>query len=155
VSKEVITLFSKHKVLSRRELQSRLEIYLEQYVMTVSVEAKLTVEMARTIIYPAAVRYTGELASTGASLKAVGADFDAETLNKVVSLTKSLLDNVSALEAEMDQDEGKSMLIEARHACHRILPAMLRVREVADELEGVVADDLWPLPTYQEILFIK
>ena len=47
------------------------------------------------------------------------------------------------------------MLSEAKHACEKILPAMLEVRKYADELENLVADDLWPLPTYQEILFIK
>jgi glutamine synthetase len=153
-SKESVALFGKYKVLSKRELQSRLEIYFEQYCMTVSVEARLTVEMAKTTIYPAAVRYQGELASTAASLKAIGYDFDSETLDKITSLTKGLTDSVAALEKVMAH-EGHTMLAEAKHACDKILPAMLEVRKYADALEGIVADDLWPLPTYQEILFIK
>ena len=153
-SKETVSIFSKYKVLSKRELQSRLEIYLEQYCMNVGVEANLTVEMAKTSIYPAAIRYQGELATTAASLKAVGYDFDSATLDAVTAAIKGLSGSVAALEKAMDH-EAKTMLTEAKHACDKILPAMLEVRKYADELEGLVADDLWPLPTYQEILFIK
>lgn len=153
-SKETVSLFSKYKVLSKRELQSRLEIYLEQYCMSVGVEANLTVEMAKTVIYPAAIRYQGELAKTAASLKAIDYEFDAETLNTVSAAIKGLTGSIATLEAAMDH-EASSMLSEAKHACTKILPAMLEVRKYADELEGIVADDLWPLPTYQEILFIK
>ena len=153
-SKESVALFGKYKVLSKRELHSRSEIYFEQYCNTVSVEAKLTIEIAKTTIDPAAVRYQGELAQTAASLKALGQDYDAETLTKVSTLIKELNASIETLEKEMAH-EDKSMLAEAKHACNKILPAMLEVRKCADALEGVVADDLWPLPTYQEILFIK
>lgn len=153
-SKETISTFAKYKVLSKRELQSRLEIYLEQYCMSVGVEANLTVEMAKTIIYPAAIRYQGELAHTAASLKAIDQEYDAETLATVSGLIQGLKDSIAALEKTMDH-EASSMLEEATHACNEILPAMLKVRQAADALESWVADDLWPLPTYQEILFIK
>lgn len=153
-SKESVALFGKYKVLSKRELNSRLEIYLEQYCMTVGVEANLTVEMAKTNIYPAAARYQGELATAAASLKAVGVEFDRTALDAVTAAIKGLQESVAALEKAMDH-EAKTMLAEAKHACNDILPAMLEVRKYADELEGLVADDLWPLPTYQEILFIK
>ncbi|MBT3605095.1 MAG: glutamine synthetase type III, partial [Candidatus Latescibacteria bacterium] len=153
-SKETLAIFSKYKVLSKRELHSRLEIYLEQYCMTVGVEANLTVEMAKTNIYPAAVRYQGELASSAASLKAIDVEFDRTTLDAVTAAIKGLLTNIATLEKTMDH-EAKTMLAEAKHACNKTLPAMLEVRKYADELEGLVADDLWPLPTYQEILFIK
>jgi glutamine synthetase len=154
-SREVVSLFGKYKVLSKRELHSRLEVYLEQYVMTVNVESKLTVEMARTTILPAAFRYQGELAGVCANLKAIGRDFDSSTLSAVTALVQKLEENVAALEKAIESDAGGPMLVEARYACHKILPAMLQVREVADKLEGLVADDLWPLPTYQEILFIR
>ncbi|MGA1195900.1 MAG: glutamine synthetase type III, partial [Candidatus Latescibacterota bacterium] len=153
-SKESIALFGKYKVLSKRELHSRSEIYFEQYCKTVSVEAKLTIEMAQTIIYPAAVRYQSELAQAAANLKAIGADYDSATLTKLSGLIKDLNNSIAALEKVMAH-EDKSMLAEAKHACNKILPAMLAVRNCADALEGIVADDLWPLPTYQEILFIK
>ena len=151
---EVEELFEKYKVLSARELKSRLETYFEQYCMTVHVEANLTLEIARTMIFPAAIRYQNELASTCANLKLVGYEFDTDTLDKVTGLVSALQNGAAALEAVLAV-EADGFVAEARHCCDVVLPAMLAVRESADALEGVVADDLWPLPTYQEMLFIK
>jgi glutamine synthetase len=153
-SPEVVAAFKKYSVLSKRELQSRQEIYTEQYCAIVNVEATLTARMARTRVFPAAIRYQNELASTCANLKATGLDFDTETLDKITSLAKRLQDSINALEKVMGH-HAKNLKAEARYACDVVLPAMLEVRGVADALEGYVADDLWPLPTYQEMLFIK
>ncbi|MBI1358121.1 MAG: glutamine synthetase type III [Acidobacteria bacterium] len=152
---EVIELLSKYEVLSERELESRYETYLEQYCLTVEVEAKLTVEMAKTMIFPAAVRYQNLLASTCANLKLVGYEFDTDTLDKVTALVKELQDTTAALEAAMAEETDEGALAHARHHCDAVKPAMAVVREAADKLEGIVSDDLWPLPTYQEMLFIK
>ncbi|PQO38727.1 glutamine synthetase type III [Blastopirellula marina] len=153
---EVKELFTKYNVLSERELESRLEIYLEQYCKSVAVETNLTIEMARTMIFPAAVRYQNELASTCANLLALGYEFDKDTLDKMTSLVKSLQDSISTLVSLSAKAEG----IECWHKksdcyCKEVLPAMNEVRKYADELEDYVADDLWPLPTYQEMLFIR
>lgn len=152
---EVKEMFSKYGVLSERELESRLETYLEQYCMTINVEAKLTLEMARTMIFPAAIRYQNELAAACANLKMVGYDFDKETLDHITDLVKYLQDAIMSLEDTLKQGHEGDSLAEARFACDTILPAMNFVRQYADELEGLVADDLWPLPTYQEMLFIR
>jgi glutamine synthetase len=152
---EVIALFSKYGVLSERELQSRLETYLEQYCKTVSTEARLTIEMARTLIFPAAIRYQNELASTCANLKALDYEFDTDTLDKITSLVKLLQDSISQLDKAMQHNGAGTLIEETHHFCNEVKPAMLAVRSYADELEGYVADDLWPLPTYQEMLFIK
>ena len=151
---EVIELFKKYGVLSERELESRLETYLEQYCKTINVEAKLTIEMAKTLIFPAAIRYQNELASTCANLKLVGYEFDTDTLDKVTMLVKALQDGVAVLERTMNGSGAHGLAEEARHGSEIVMPAMKTVREYADELEGIVADDLWPLPTYQEMLFI-
>jgi glutamine synthetase len=151
---DVLALFEKYGVMSRRETLSRLDVYLEQYVMSVQVEARLMIEMARTTIYPAAVRYQGELAATGANLKAVGYPFDSTTLDKVSDLAGGLLQSVERLEEALAH-ESDDLVEEAHHMCSKVVPAMVTLREYADGLEEVVADDLWPLPTYQEILFIK
>ena len=151
----VVALFEKYGVLSARELASRLETYLEQYCKTINVEANLTVEMARTMIFPAAIRYQNELASTCANLKLVGYEFDTDTLDQVTTLVKSLQDSISVLEKTMRHGGADSLAEEARYYGQIVLPAMNTVREYADELEHLVADDLWPLPTYQEMLFIK
>ena len=152
---EVKSLFETYGVLSKRELHSRLEVYLELYCKSVAVEARTTIEMARTIIFPAAIRYQGELASTCASLKAVGYAFDTHTLDRVTRLVKELQDGIEALETAMAKKSGESALAHAAHYCDDVLPAMEGVRRSADALEGMVADDLWPLATYQEMLFIK
>ncbi len=154
-TQEVKDLFTKYEVLSERELASRLEIYLEQYIMSIKVELNLTVKIAKTMIFPAAIRYQGELVSNCASLKMLDYDFDTNTLDKVTELVKALQDGIAELEAAAAGSESEDMLSEATHCCHTILPLMNKVRATADELEGLVADDLWPLPTYQEMLFIK
>ena len=154
-SKETVAIFKKHKVLSKRELGSRLEVYLEQYCMNINVEANLALEMGRTQIFPAAVRYQSELALSAASLRDLDIEVDTTTLDKVTALIKGLQDNLNELEALKDNVEGKTMLAEATFYCRTVLPKINDVREFADGLEGYVADDLWPLPTYQEMLFIK
>jgi glutamine synthetase len=121
----------------------------------VGVESRTTVEMARTIVLPAANRYQGELAATCASLKAVGTSFDSDTLDRVSGLVTQLQSGIRALEEVMAAHAGDTTLAHAEHCCNVVQPAMLAVRVTADALESVVADDLWPLATYQEMLFIK
>ena len=153
---EATELFSKYGVLSERELHSRMDVYLEQYCLTVGLEARTTIEMAKTIIFPAAIRYQGELALTCAHLKAVGYVFDTDTLDKITALVKELQDGIAKIEASLAEHGGGSgKLDHARHLCNVVIPAMAAVRKTSDTLEGIVADDLWPLATYQEMLFIK
>lgn len=147
-------LFEKYNVLSPREVESRVEVKLEQYAMAVAVEAKLTARIAKTMIFPAAIRYQSELASTCANLKAVGYSFDTNTLDRVTELVRCLQDSTAELDATLAH-EGESVLEEAEHALKKVIPAINTVRGYADTLELIVADDLWPLPSYQEMLFIK
>ena len=155
VKPDVEELFEKYGVLSKRELESRYETYQEQYCMKVDVEANLVINIAKRQIFPAAIRYQSELASTCANLKLVGYDFDTDTLDYVTTLVKQLQDSVAALEHAVADEQCSTMTEEVRHRCDVVLPSMLAVRKYVDALEGVVADDLWPLPTYQEMLFIK
>lgn len=149
-----VALFDKYSVLSPREAESRVEVKLEQYAMAVAVEAKLTARIAKTMIFPAAVRYQSELATTCANLKAVGYTFDTNTLDRVTELVRCLQDSTVELDTALGH-EGDSVLEEAEHALKKLIPAMNVVREYADTLETLVADDLWPLPSYQEMLYIK
>ncbi|WP_261362690.1 glutamine synthetase III family protein [Rubinisphaera margarita] len=148
-------LFEKYDVLSARELESRADTYLEQYILSIKVEANTTVEIARTLIFPAAIRYQNQLASTCANLKMVGYEFDTDTLDKITELVKALQDSVVDLEAGLNKHDFGSNVEEAKFYCETVLGAMNFVRKYSDELEGFVADDLWPLPTYQEMLFIR
>jgi len=152
---EVVAVFERQGVLSKRELHSRFEVYLEQYVNTVASEARTTLRMAKTSVLPAAARYQAELAATAASLKTVGLEADLGALEEMSTRIAELRERIGALEANVAKKDFESLLTEGRHACDEVLTAMLAVRATSDALEGVVADDLWPLATYQEMLFIK
>jgi glutamine synthetase len=152
---EVIELFDKYRVLSPRELHGRYEIYLEQYVKSVKVETVLTAKLARTSILPAALRYVAEVAGALGASKAAGLTADLKSATKLTGLVADLeksLDTLEALNADVPHGDA---LKESQYYCDKVLPAMLKVREAADALEGIVADDLWPLPTYQEMLFMR
>ena len=112
------------------------------------------VEMARTVIYPAAVRYQGELADSLVSLSDVGIEPNLEELETLSGLINDLTAATKALETAKAK-HLKTPKAECDWARDGIIPAMEALREVVDTLEGVVADDLWPLPTYQEMLFIR
>jgi glutamine synthetase len=152
--KDVVELLDKYSVLSPRETESRYEVYAEQYLMTINVESNLMVEMSRTMIFPAAIRYQSELATSLSNLKQVGIETDADTLTYLTGLIATLQGAIAKLiEVKGGQPEDPEA---ACNWCRdEIIPAMEALREVCDELEGIVADDLWPLPTYQEMLFVK
>jgi glutamine synthetase len=153
-SPEVVKLFTTYGVFSEAELKSREEIYLEQYCKTIMTEANLVVRMAKTIIFPAAMRYQSELAAACANLKAIGHDYKMVTLEDVTSKLRDLQGKIADLEKAMEHT-ADSTLEEAKYLCGTLLPAMGEVRSLADALEAVVADDLWSLPSYQEMLFIR
>jgi glutamine synthetase len=153
--KDVVTLFDKYKVLSPRELQGRYEVYVEQYIKSVNVEAKLTAKIAKTSILPAALRYQTELAENANAVKTAGIAADTTVLKQVTELVGKLQAGLAGLESAAAKHVTEGLLAEAKHFCTSVIPAMLKVREAVDSLESVVDDDLWPLPTFQEILFIK
>jgi glutamine synthetase len=153
--KDVVGLFDKYKVLTPRELQGRYEVYVEQYNKFVNVEARLTSKIAKTTILPAALRYQTDLAQNANAVKAAGLTPDTTVLKQLSELIGKLQASVVGLEAATGKHVTDGALAEAKHFCTQVVPAMLKVREAADSLEAIVDDDLWPLPTFQEILFIK
>jgi glutamine synthetase len=154
ITPEAIELFEKYSVFSERELHSRYEVQLEQYALVIAVEAKQTLETAATVILPAAVRYQTELAQNVATLKAAGVEASTITLEAVSGPVSDLTSAIATLKKALSHHAGDTPLAEAKHAQDELLPAMAAVRTAADTLESVVADDLWPLPTYQEMLYI-
>ncbi|WP_066594742.1 glutamine synthetase III [Cryobacterium arcticum] len=154
ITEPAMDLFEKYKVFNHREMHSRYEIGLEQYALTIGVEARLTLEMGTTQILPAAVRYQTELAVNVGALSAAGVDADTAPLLAVTGPVGELRSALAGLKAALDAETGHEALAEAEHARDALLPAMAAVRTAADALEDLVADDLWPLPTYQEMLFI-
>ncbi len=151
---ETVALFDKYGVMSPAETAARLDVFAEQYNMHVNVEANLVIEMAKTAIYPAAVRYMGELASSLDDVKDLGIDPDTSVLAELNEAVTGLAAAIKALE-EAHAHADDDALAHARHNADSVLPKMLEVRAYADTLEGLVADDMWPLPTYQEMLFIR
>jgi glutamine synthetase len=154
IKPEAIELFEKYAVFSERELHSRYEVRLEQYALTVAVEAKLALELGTTVILPAAIRYQTELAQNVTALKKAGVEPNTAVLEAVSTPIADLAAALATLKSALSGHSAESALDEATHAQEALLPAMEAVRSAADTLESVVADDLWPLPTYQEMLYI-
>jgi glutamine synthetase len=142
---ETVTAFEKYEVLSKRELESRFEVWTEQYVTRANIEAETTEAMARTLILPAALRH---LALIGES----GVDTLAPDVRTLVDDLVAAIAELNSANLYPDGVEGIDLAVYARD--HQ-LSAMATVREAADKLEKVIADDLWPLPKYSEMLFIK
>jgi glutamine synthetase len=145
IAPDTIAAFEKYEVLSERELESRFEVWTEQYVTRANIEAETTQSMARTMILPAALRHLALIAESGVDSLA----------GDVRGLVDELVDALAGLETANIHPDGVEGLELAVHARDRQLEAMVKVRAAADKLEKVVADDLWPLPKYEEMLFIK
>ena len=138
-------LFSTFGVLSERELASRVEINWERYVKVSNIEANCALDIAKTMILPATAQYLGILAGASAS-KGIAA-----MATKVAKLADGLVEAIDKLEhAQHAAHEAGSVHKEARAFVDHVIPAQNDLREVADELETLVSDDLWPLPKYRE-----
>ena len=148
-------LFKKYDVLSERELESRHEVALEQYFMTINIEAETTESMARTMVLPAAVRYLRELVETvdeAGDLDVWGVRKTAEEVSYEINVFRDAIDKL----IEQNKDKGgEEVHAKAYHMRDNVIPAMTDVRAAADDLERSTPHDLWPLPTYREILFVK
>ena len=154
-SPEVIELFESTGVLSPEELESRFEVYSEQYVLAIEVEAKLTIDMAKTTIYPAALRYLSDLSLTNTGMAEMGIDMDNSVAVKVAEEANAMMAAVANLSEALEAEGFGSTEAHLQHCARGLCSLMLEVRACADALEAEVADELWPLAKYQEMLFIK
>jgi glutamine synthetase len=145
-----VEVFGKFNVLSEREIESRYEVFAEQYATIVNIEAETAATIARTQLLPAAVRHLAMLRSAGDGITTL------ESLSgELAEMIEEFTFAIRKLEDVNDHPEGLEGLELAKYIRDEVIPAMESAREVADRLERVVADDLWPLPRYSEILFIK
>lgn len=151
----VMSLFESTGVLSPVELASRFEVYSEQYVLSIEVESKLVVDMATTIIYPAAINYLSSLAATTAGLKELGVSLDAGVAAAVAAEADSMMAAVATLSTALEKEDFASTEEHMSFCAETLRGCMDEVRSHADTLETLVDDALWPLPKYQEMLFIK
>jgi glutamine synthetase len=157
IDAETIALFSKYKVYSEKELRSRFNILSEAYVKAVNIEGKTALNMAKTMILPAALRYQLEVGQSIAAAKAAGASSPAglEAFGTLVSTINEFQGQINKLEKALSHHAEGEPFDHAKFTREHIFSALGGLRDVADKLETIVADDLWPLPTYREMLFIK
>ena len=151
----VVKLFESTGVLSPAELASRFEVYAEQYILSIEVEAKLVVGMASTRIYPATIEYLDSLSSAATNLSKLSITISHNSIDEIAKETDLMMAAVSKLKAALEVEEFDSTEAHLNYCADTLCPLMLEVRTHADTLELSVSDDLWPLPKYQEMLFIK
>lgn len=159
---EVAELLSHYGVLSERELQSRYDVYIDQYIKRTWVEVKITLKIARTMILPAAMKHIRSLSENQEYLQSLVAHRPEPNEPALTRLGEQFALSTYALTQAVEQLEQISIAapeescwdtMKYHHA--RLLPAMLKVRECADSIEQSIDDSLWPLPTFQEMLFMK
>jgi len=154
---DVVKAFEKYGVLNERELHARYDVAVEQYNKTVNIEAQLMVLMTNRYILPAAYRYQAQLGEAVAAVKAAGATAKEtrRSLDEIIRLTDDAKGRVDALQSLLEHEADGSAEKHAKYFRDKVIPAMNGLREVGDQLEGIVPHDLWPLPTYREMLFVK
>lgn len=157
IQKHHIKVFADHAVLSEREVEARHEIALDQYFKTINIEAETTEWIACTIILPAAHQYIGELAAIAENLAETGIQSKAllRSLQDIVTKTDDLSENLEILKKANRDLGGDTIHSKAYHMRDTVVPAMNKVRAAADELERIIPDKLWSMPTYREMLFVK
>jgi glutamine synthetase len=154
--KKNVDLFRKYGVLSKVEIESRAHIAIEKFVKQLAIEADTMVALGRTMILPAAIRYQKLLADTveateDAGVKTADGKEALAEFAGVVGMFRKALAALEKVAAHSDEDP----MAHARHIKTKVRPAMADVRALADQLETQVAMDLWPLPTYREMLMLK
>lgn len=159
IEEKNLAVMEKHAVLSRVEMESRYEIALETYVKTINIEALTMIEMAKRQILPAVIKFATTLAASINTIKATGvaADLTAQTelLTEVSSLTASLKKNIAVLEESVDKASNAHGDTYEQASLFRfdVFEKMAELRTVADTLETLVDKDVWPMPTYGDLLF--
>ena len=161
VSQKSKDLFVKNNIFNAVELEARYEIMQEIYVKKIDIEAKILAQLATSHIIPSAIEYQGKLASNVASLKAAGLskslyDVQVNSITEIAKHVKIISDSVTKLISEGD----KAHHIEDTHKraismCHKVKPLFDTIRKSSDALEFMIEDDLWKLPKYRELLFVK
>jgi glutamine synthetase len=157
IKPEVIKAFEQYGVLNERELRARYDVAIEQYNKTINIEAQLMVLMANRYILPAAIRYQGQVAESVAAVKAAGAIAKEarRALDEIVKLTDEAKIRVDKLQSLLEHEGNGDPQKHAKYFRDKVIPAMDALRETGDALESVTPHDIWPLPTYREMLFVK
>ena len=153
---KAIGLFEKFHVFTKAELESRAEIQYETYAKAINIEAKAMIDIASKQIIPAVIKYTKSLADTVNSVTAAGAE--ASVQSELLAETSGLLsDTKVALQKLIDLDKKSEEVPEGTELAHyfheEIVPAMAELRAPVDALEMIVDKEMWPMPSYGDLMF--
>jgi glutamine synthetase len=156
ISEKAVKVYEKHGVLSKTEMHSRYEIFLEGYIKTINIEVLTMLDIAKRQILPASLEYAGKVAATLSSLKTVAAK--SSTADKLLAELTSTIDsfgkNIEALEAvSADNGHSNDVLKHAEYYRDVVFTTMAKLRIDGDKLETMVDANIWPLPTYADLLF--
>ena len=157
LDKKNVEVLTNNHVLTVEEMESRYEIYLERYYKTINIEAKTMLDMLRKDILPAAVKYENCLGKSLKYEKNLGVEtedsYNLEVFKKINCLCNGLYREAEELDSRLNTVIKDDVLSTSLYYRDNILMVMEEIREKADELELLVERDLWPLPTYRELLF--
>ena len=153
---DVSTIFEKYKVLNGRELRARYEVAMETYVKTINVEAQLMVLMSNRYILPAALRYQKDIAESVTAVKTAGGSIREakKVLDRLTALVDALRSQTEQLAKALEQHAATTEK-HAKMMRDAVVPLMAALRDTGDQIEVLLPHELWPLPTYREMLFIK
>ena len=156
ISEKSVKVYEKHSVLSKEELHSRYEIYLENYTKTVNIEALTMLEIAKRQILPASLKFAGQVASTIASMKIASAKSKAavKLLSELTTAIDSFSKNTEGLESALEKlKHGDNALKQAQYYRDIVFVTMGKLRVDGDILETLVDAEIWGIPTYSDLLF--
>ncbi len=153
ITDKALTLFGKYNVLSKEELHSRYDIYVEQYSKHINIEARTSIQMTHRLYLPSAIRFCTELGNSIAVAGKAGA-VQKELLKQIDSLMTSANKNLKQLETETANAAAIND-VEKQAAAYRdnVVVAMNALRADIDAMEQLLPADLWPVPIYSELLF--
>ena len=156
ITQKSLDMFAHYHVLSNRELLARGEVLLEQYATIVTIEARTLIMMLSTQVLPSALRYQGELASIVSTSQAnsVECSRTSARLGDIARLSEALQESIESLQGSV-QKEHENAKEHADFVRDSVLPLMCVARVISDHLEELVPDDIWTLPSYTEMLFIR
>ena len=156
MKKDAIKLLEHFKILNEREVHARYEVFLENYNKTINVEGQLMVLIANRYILPAALEYQRNIGQSVAAVKAGGASSvqGKRLLSQYTKLVDKFKTQSDALAAALDHSNGSAEK-HAKYMRDKVVPAMNKLRETGDEIEVLTPHEIWPLPTYREMLFVK
>jgi glutamine synthetase len=156
INDETIALFEKHKVLTKEEMESRYQIYMETYSRQINIEAGVSVDLARRFIFPAVSAYAASLARDASSLLNAGAHNAPQTrqARHIAEILAGLDSDIAALENLLGEAQNiEDIPVQARAYLEKVRPAMEQVRGKVDMLEKITPKEVWPLPGYEDLLF--